>query len=243
MTPPPRVIHLDPAGPDGAGLEPLDLDPADFQSSLPVQNYHLYFEDEALGLSVGIWDTTTMQEAFGPYPTDEFILVIEGSFAMTGGNGGAVTAGAGDSVCFRKGIPTSWKQEGYLRKIYLTLADPKAEMPVIDSADGGVIVLDRSPMAHGTEVFRNDTGCMQVCHVAPGAFRQPMARAKAHDLVQVLAGSVEVSEPSGAVQMFHPGQVFFIPQGAAHGMAASDGFAAYRVTVRPSVPGAAFQLA
>ncbi len=239
MTPPPCVIHLDPAGPGGAGLEPLELDVADFQSPLPVQNYHLYFEDAALGLSVGIWDTTTMQEAFGPYPTDEFILVIEGSFAMAGGKGSVVTATAGDSVCFRQGIPTSWKQDGYLRKIYLTLSDPEAEMPVIDSAEGGVIVLDRSPAADGTEVFRNDTGNMQVCHIAPGAFRQPMAKATAHELFQVLAGSVEVAEPSGAVQMFHPGQVFFIPHGTAHGMAASDGFAAYRVTVHLPVPGAA----
>ena len=239
MTPRPRVIYLDPAGPSGAGLEPLDLDPADFQSPLPVQHHHLYYADAALGLSVGIWDTTTMHEAFGPYPADEFILVIEGAFAMVHGKGGTVTAGAGESVCFRQGIPTSWKQDGYLRKIYLTLADPKVKMPVIDSADGGVIVLDRSPAADGTEVFRNDTGCMQVYHVAPGAFHQPMAKATAHDLVQVLAGSVEVGEPSGAVQMFHPGQVFFIPHGTDYCMTASDGFAAYRVTVRPFVPGAA----
>jgi uncharacterized cupin superfamily protein len=237
MTPPPRVIHLDPKGPDGAGLQPLDLDPADFQSPLPVQNYHLYFEDEALGLSVGIWDTTTMQEAFGPYPTDEFILVIEGAFAMLDGKGGAVTAKAGDSVCFRQGIPTSWKQVGYLRKIYLTLSDPEAEMPVIDSAEGGVIVLD-GHLASGDEtvVFRNDCGNMQVCHVATGAFRQPMSEAGAHELVQVLTGSVEVSEPSGAVQMFRSGQVFFIPHGTAHEMAASDGFSAYRVSIHPPLP-------
>jgi uncharacterized cupin superfamily protein len=231
MTQPAQVIHLDPAGPEGAGLEPLELDAADFQSPLPVQNHYLYFEDAALGLSVGIWDTTTMQEAFGPYPTDEFILVTEGSFAMVDGKGGAVTARAGDSACFRQGIPTSWKQEGYLRKIYLTLSDPEAEMPAMDGAEEGVIVLDRPPIDDGTEVFRNNAGTMQVRYVAPGAFGQPMAKAGAHELVQVLTGSVEVGEPSGAVQSFCPGQVFFIPRGTAHAMAASDGFSAYRVSV------------
>jgi uncharacterized cupin superfamily protein len=232
MTPPARVIHLDPAGPDGAGLQPLDLDPRGFQSPLPLQNYHLYFEDEALGLSVGIWDTTTMQEAFGPYPTDEFILVIEGSFAMMHGNGATVTAMAGNAVCFRQGIPTSWKQDGYLRKIYLTLADPEAEMPKIDSAEGGVVVLDQPPAGDGTVVFRNDAGTMEVRHIAPVALRRPMAMARTHDLLQVLSGSVEVSEASGAVQVFHPGQVFFIPQGTAHALAGSEGFSAYRVTIQ-----------
>lgn len=231
MTHPPRVIHLDPAGPDGMGLQPLELDPADFQSTLPVQNYHLYFEDPALGLSVGIWDTTTMQEAFGPYPTDEFILVIEGAFAMIDGKGGAVTAKAGDSVCFRQGIPTSWKQEGYLRKIYLTLADPKAEMPVKDSAEGGVIVLDPPSSGGGQVMFRNDSGTMQVRHIAQGAFHQPIAAAVAHELFQVLTGLVEVSEPIDAVQVFHAGQAFFIPQGSAHALTTSEDFSAYRVKV------------
>jgi uncharacterized cupin superfamily protein len=216
----------------GAGLQPLELDPRDFQSLLPSQNYHLYFEDEDLGLSVGIWDTTTMQEAFGPYPTDEFILVIEGSFAMMHGNGDMVTAKAGNSVCFRQGIPTSWKQDGYLRKIYLTLADPEAEMPEIDSAEGGVVVLDRPPEGDGTVIFRNDAGTMEVRHSAPGALRQSLATADAHELVQVLTGSVEVGDASGAHQVFHPGQVFFVPRGTALALTGSEGFSAYRVTVR-----------
>jgi uncharacterized cupin superfamily protein len=233
MTPPARVIHLDPAGPDGAGLQPLPLDPADFQSPVPVQNYHLYFEDEALGLSVGIWDTTTMQENFGPYPTDEFILVIEGSFAMVDGKGGAVTAKAGDSVCFRQGIPTSWKQDGYLRKIYLTLSDPGVEIPVIVSAEGGIVVLDRPPEGNGALIFRNDTGNMEVSHIAAGVFRKSDAATEAHELVQVLSGKVEIAEASGPIQTFGPGQVFFIPQGTRCARTASDDFSAYRVSLRP----------
>jgi hypothetical protein len=231
MTHSPRVIRLDPAGPNGAGLQPLQLDPADFQSPLPRQNYHVYFEDEALGLSVGIWDTTTMQEAFGPYPTDEFILVIEGSFAMVDGKGGAVRAKAGDSVCFHQGIPTSWKQEGYLRKVYLTWRDPGAEMPVIDSAEGGVIVLSPLQTREETVVFRNATGNMQVHHLAPGAQAQPVAASDAHELVQVLTGTVTISEASGATQVFRPGQVFFIPGGTACSRDSSDGLSAYRVTL------------
>jgi hypothetical protein len=239
MSQPARVIRLDPAGPEGLGLTPLALDPAMFQSPLPVQNHHLYFEDEAMGLSVGIWDTTTMQEAFGPYPTDEFILVIEGAFAMVDGQGGVVTARAGDSVCFRQGTPTSWKQEGYLRKIYLTLADPGAEMPVRDSAEGGVIVLDRAQATDEAQVFRNESGTMVVHHLAPGAFRAGLAAAPAHELVQVLTGTVEVTEASGAMQRFGPGQVSLVPQGTPCAQNGSDGFSAYRVRVNARPPSAA----
>jgi uncharacterized cupin superfamily protein len=225
----PRVIYLDPAGPDGVGLQPLELEPVMFQSPVPVQNYHLYFEDEDLGLSVGIWDTTTMQEAFGPYPTDEFILVTEGAFVMVDGSGGAVVAKAGDSVCFHQGIPTSWKQDGYLRKIYLTLAAPQSAMPLKDSAEGGV--MREPPEGDRTVIYRNDPGTMEVRHVALGAFASPLASAGAHMLVQVLSGEVEVSEPGDVVQVFHAGQVFFIPQGTVHAMKAENGFRAYRVSV------------
>ncbi|MGL4321309.1 MAG: cupin domain-containing protein [Paracoccaceae bacterium] len=209
----------------------MELAAADFQSPLPVQNYHVYFEDEALGLSVGIWDTTTMQEAFGPYPTDEFILVIQGAFAMIDGKGGAVAAQAGDSVCFHQGVPTSWKQDGYLRKIYLTLADPKADMPIKGSADGGVVVLRQPALGERDTLFCNESGTMQVHYIAPGGFRQPNGRAQGHELVQVLTGHIEVIEPSGEIQLFRPGQVFFIPRGTMHALAGSEDFAAYRVSV------------
>ncbi|MEY5011542.1 MAG: hypothetical protein RLZZ253_2681, partial [Verrucomicrobiota bacterium] len=122
------IFRIDP---DRLALVPLELDPMDFQSPLPVQNYYLIYEDPAIGLAVGIWDTTTMQEAFGPYPGDEFITVLEGSFAILDGMGGAVTGSPGQSATFRNGIPVSWKQEGYLRKIYLTLIPPDLDPPQI----------------------------------------------------------------------------------------------------------------
>jgi len=77
-----RVIRLQADGPEGVGLEKMELDPADFQSELPEQHIHVYYEDADLGLSVGVWTTTTMQEAFGPYPGDEFMWVLEGQVSM-----------------------------------------------------------------------------------------------------------------------------------------------------------------
>ena len=228
----PRVIRLEPNGSDGAGPTPLELDPADFQSPLPEQNYHLYFSDPAIGLNVGIWDTTTMQEAFGPYPGDEFILVLTGAFAMLDAKEKGVPAKAGDLVAFRNGAPMSWKQDGYLKKFYLTLRDPGAETPVIETAEGGVVVIDPATEltddniladSEGTgsgaverEVifFTNDAGTMTVglwdCQAFDGVEMTPFP---CHEFVVMAAGEVTIREPGGIAQTFGPGDAFFVPQG------------------------------
>ena len=82
------ILRIDPE----SQLEALVLDPDAFQSPLPVQHYALIFEDEDIGLAVGIWDTTTMQEAFGPYPGDEYITVLDGGFAMVDAAGQELAA-------------------------------------------------------------------------------------------------------------------------------------------------------
>jgi hypothetical protein len=232
MTTTPRVIRLDPNGPAGLGLQPLDLDPADFQSPLPQQHHHPYFSDPAIGLNVGVWDTTTMQETFGPYPGDEFILVLEGAFAMLDARGRAVAGRAGQMVAFRNAAPMSWKQEGYLRKLYLTLRPPGQPTPRIETAEGAVIVIDPetrltdsdSPPAdagtgHGTAarkrvIFRNDAGTMTVGLRDWGACDAvaftPFPR---HEFVVMAAGEVTLREPGGVAQTFVPGDAFFVPQG------------------------------
>ncbi len=122
-----KVIRFEPLGPAGTGMPALNLDPADFQSELPEQHLHVYFSDENLGLEAGVWTTTDMQEAFGPYPGDEFMWVIEGQVDMLDGDGAATHVNQGETFCIRNGIPVSWKQTGFLRKFYMTYADPAAK--------------------------------------------------------------------------------------------------------------------
>lgn len=228
----PRVIRLEPNGPQGAGLTPLALDLADFQSPLPEQNFHLYFTDPAIGLNVGIWDTTTMQEAFGPYPGDEFILVLTGAFSMLDARNKGVPAKAGDLVAFRNGAPMSWKQDGYLKKFYLTLRQPEAESTSIKSAEGGVVVIDPATELTDDNIlelsestgsgaverevifFRNETGTMTVglwdCQAFDGA---EMTLFPCHEFVVMAAGEVTIREPGGVAQTFGPGDAFFVPKG------------------------------
>ncbi len=229
---------------DQLRLDPLDLDPADFQSPLPVQNYFLCFSDETLGMAVGVWDTTTMQEAFGPYPGDEFITVLDGSFAIIDADNAKVTGQKGQSACFRNGIPVSWKQQGYLRKIYLTLLDPRADQPKIDSAAGGVVVLDpfiapaslgRAAPLHGSLsreiVFQNDTGNMLVTQCSWAASQTALVVANAHELVQVLQGSIAVIDAGGAAQHFAAGSAFFVPMGTRCIWQVADHATAWHVAI------------
>lgn len=228
----PRVIRLEPNGPQGVGLAPLELDPADFQSPLPEQNVHVYFADPAIGLTVGIWDTTTMQEAFGPYPGDEFILVLTGAFSMRDALDKGVPAKAGDLVAFRNGAPMSWKQDGYLKKFHLTLRPPEAGPSVIETAEGGVVVIDPATELNDENIladsegtgsgavererifFTNDAGTMTVglwdCQAFDGAGMTPFP---CHEFVVMAAGEVTIREPGGVAQTFGPGDAFFVPKG------------------------------
>jgi uncharacterized cupin superfamily protein len=229
---------------DQLRLDPLDLDPADFQSPLPAQNYRLFFSDEALGMAVGVWDTTTMQEAFGPYPGDEFIMVLDGSFAIVDADNAEVIGQKGQSACFRNGIPVSWKQQGYLRKIYLTLLDPQAEQPQVASASGGVVVLDPriAPASLGSAaplhgslsraiVFQNDTGNMLVTQCSWAASQTALAALDAHELVQVLQGSVTVIDEGGEEHHFAAGSAFFVPMGTPCIWQVTDQTTAWHVAI------------
>ena len=81
-----NIIRLEPFGPTETRMQQMQLEPEDFQSEMPVQHIHIYYEDESLGLSVGVWDTTSMEEVFGPYLGDEFMWVLEGQVSMIDGD-------------------------------------------------------------------------------------------------------------------------------------------------------------
>ena len=248
-----RVIRLLPDGPPGQGLEPIELDPADFESDLPEQRWYIAYSDPAIGLNVGVWETTDMQEAFGPYPGDEFILVIEGDFEMLDGDGNATPARQGQSAIFRNGAPMSWLQKGRLKKYFITLADPNAEAVSLPGAEGGFRVLgpDAAPGPGAAEtrsasgaiqrdetLWINDAGTMEIGIWETGAWTSEPFALDHHEFVQVLDGSVAITLPDGATDTFEAGDVFFMPGGTVATWHAPDGVRKYYAAVEAKGPSA-----
>jgi len=224
----PGVIRLERDGPAGRGLQRMALDPAGFQSALPEQHIHIYFEDPELGVAVGVWTTTDMQEAFGPYPDDEFMVVLEGRVAMTDGRGGETPIEQGQSFFVRKAVPVSWKQEGFMRKFFITHSAPGLPAPTIESADGGVIVFTSETMEAGlvtatatigggrqrdNPVLTNDTGNMTVGMWETTAFASAMQPFSVHELAHIVAGNVTIAEADGTEHRFVAGDTLFVPRG------------------------------
>jgi hypothetical protein len=175
-----------------------------------------------------------MQEAFGPYPGDEFMWLLEGQVSMVAGDGKETLVKQGDTFCIRNAIPISWKQVGFLRKFYMTYANSEAPIPDIVSADGGVKVLDpialaagltkmdttgplviegEAPLQHDNIVFTNDAQNMFVGMWDSTPFESEMRPFPWHELVQLLEGEVTITDADGQVQLFKAGDAFFVPMG------------------------------
>lgn len=231
MTQAARVIRLERNGPAETGMPEMECDPAGFSSPLPTQHLHVYYEDAEKGFSVGVWSTTSMQEAFGPYPGDEFIWVLDGEFKMLDGDGNAVHCPNDSCVSFRNAAPVSWLQEGDLKKFYITYLDPRAETPKIDTADGAIQVLDPdvalevmdntapfeiegdAPVQKNHTNFTNDAGTFFTGTWESGPMVSKMLPFPTHEFVRMLEGEVTITEQDGTAQTFVGGDCFFVPKG------------------------------
>lgn len=223
------IIRFAADGPDG--LKPMDLAPYEFAERPEQQLLQVYFEDEELGLGVGVWETTPMREPFGPYPGDEFIYVLKGNFTMLDNDATDLESGVackeGQSVIFRNGVPVSWKQHDTLRKFYMTYNDPRAEVPTGLSAEGGIQALDPDltltddDLLDATNVpqrervfFENDHGNFEVGLWDTQAFSDDEASPfPYHEFGQVLDGECTITEQDGSAHVFKAGDFFFIPAG------------------------------
>jgi uncharacterized cupin superfamily protein len=110
------IIRLS-TNPEGFGESPDELTPDMFASELPTQHSYEYYEDEELGLYIGVWDTDDMIEVAAPYACDEFMWLIEGECQIKNNRTGEIeTVEAGTAFVIPKGYDCQWQQTGYLKK-------------------------------------------------------------------------------------------------------------------------------
>jgi len=215
------VVRIEHSGPTEAGLVEWDaMDPETLVSEVPVQRGHLYDEDPAHGYLVGVWDCTPYVERFGPYPVDEFMVLLEGTVNMALADGSEIVVEAGQAFIIPKGLQCQWKMSGQVRKVFMILDGRESPMAVNPSLTR-ITVLSLDP-ADATDApgdtditvektcFLNADGRMRVSVSRYNHAVIPAVSAPAHRLVHVLDGKVSLGKDASA--QFASGDTFYVPR-------------------------------
>jgi uncharacterized cupin superfamily protein len=211
------VERIAPKGPPGVGLVEWEaLDPANLVSGEPVQHGHVYDEDAALGYSVGVWRCTPFDDAPGPYPVDEYMLLLDGEVVMATPDGAETTIGAGEAFVIPKGLTCQWRMPVAVRKVFMILDRP-------DRAEAANLSLGRIVKPPMIALGATGEGAVATTHVAfvnadgrmvveRSDFSQPIfgpSPSDAHRLTTVLSGEMEVDGV-----LFGPGETAYLRAGA-----------------------------
>jgi uncharacterized cupin superfamily protein len=223
------IIRLS-ADPEGFGEALDELEAEDFSSDVPVQHTHSVFENDDIGLYVGLWDTEAMVEAGGPYACDEFMWLIEGECQIKNNRTGEIEAvKAGTPFVIPKGYDCQWQQPGYLRKFYVISEHPEEEIPAAPAHEGIVIpkadavlsevaadepfVITSGARPKQNICYKDTTGKFFSGTWASEAFEAEQRPFPYNEFAYVQDGSITLTDAEGAAQVFNTGDAFFIPEG------------------------------
>ncbi len=118
-------IKLNAFGPGGAGLTRRPPYPREgLETEPPVHSSHLYVDDEEQGIKIGVWECTPHTSKMGPFPVNEFMIILEGSVTMLERDGETTTVQAGEAFVVPKGVVCQWKQSEPVRKYFAIQSDP-----------------------------------------------------------------------------------------------------------------------
>jgi len=225
-----KIIRLS-ANPKGFGQTPDELEPDMFVTEPNAQHTHSYYEDEALGLYVGVWDTTDMIESSGPYACDEFMFLLEGDASIKNSKSGEMErVTAGQPFLIPRGYDCQWHQKGYLRKFYLISENPNEPVPANPVFEGIIVPGIDDPMEPLDEAssflfsgngaqqrqhvnYQDRTGKFSVGTWESGPFQSELRPFQNHYFAYVQAGSLTLTDESGQQDCFNAGETFFVPQG------------------------------
>ncbi len=236
-----KVIRLGP-NPQNFGQVHDELDPQLFASELPVQHTHVYYEDDKLGLYIGVWDTSTMVEAAGPYPCDEFMYLLEGEVEIKNSKTGTMEkVQAGEAFVIPKGYDCQWHQTGYLRKFFVISEHPEEDIPKTPVVEGIIkpqvssstqtiiqnsvgieveeteipfVIKGKEPVQKYLPYYKDHTGNFMAGSWQSEAFETEMQPFPRNEFVYLQSGSIVITEQEGDEQEFKAGDAFFVPQGA-----------------------------
>ncbi len=224
------IIRLNTA-PQGFGDTPDELEADMFVQGEPVQHSHSDYEDDDLGLYVGVWDTNDMHEAPGPYAMDEFMWLIEGEANIKNlATGELENVKAGEAFVIPKGYECQWQQTGYLRKFYVISEHPEEGIPSKPTVEGIVkphanaptTAFDGSalfafsknvPQQHNDVSYQNGNGAFTAGTFDSQAFKSEQQAFSKNMFAYLLQGSLTLTDDQAVAHTFNAGDAFFIPKG------------------------------
>lgn len=116
-----KPVRFSPTGPEGwLGLPDLALEYAELLSGKPLGLDHAYFLRPEKGIRAGIWRSTAYTECYEDYPTDEFMIVLEGEVTLEGDDF-RETYRKGDCFLVPKGFKGVWRQPVDMLKFYVII--------------------------------------------------------------------------------------------------------------------------
>lgn len=226
-----KIISLS-ANPAGFGQEPDPLEPQMFASDLPVQHTHSYYENDALGLYVGVWDTTGMMETPGPYACDEFMWLLEGEVAIKNSKNGTLEkVQAGEAFVIPRGYDCQWQQPGYLRKFFVISEHPEESVPITPVVDG-IVKLADSPGQEKTVCYEDSRGRFTVGYWQKNACESGATDMLYNHFVYIREGSLSLEDEDGGLHNFDTDDAFFVPEGVFCKWQCTKDLHAFYVTVK-----------
>ena len=224
------IIRLNPE-PEGFGATPDELDAAEFVSDVPLQHSHSDYEDDEIGLYVGVWDTESMIEAGGPYACDEFMWLIEGECQIKNNKTGEIeVVTAGTAFVIPKGYDCQWQQVGYLRKFYVISEHPGEAVPAAPAHEG-VVILNADPQQKVS--YTDATGRFFSGTWTSEAFESGQRAHPYNEFAYVQDGSIAITDVEGVVEVFNAGDAVFLPEGLVCSLAVANSVTLLIAVIKP----------
>lgn len=245
---PNSIIRLS-RNPEGFGATADKLEADDFSSDVPLQHTHSSYEDDEIGLYVGLWDTESMVETGGPYACDEFMWLIEGECQIKNNRTGEMASvSAGTPFVIPKGYDCQWHQTDYLRKFFVISEHPGEEIPAAPAHEGILIpkadalmteVAEDAPFAitsgaapQQNVCYEDKTGRFFAGTWAAQAFESGQRAFPYYEFAYVQDGSITLTDAEGSVHVFYAGDAFFIPKGVECSAAVANSVRLYTTVIK-----------
>jgi uncharacterized cupin superfamily protein len=214
------IIRFNPEGPPGQGLEPMvDITPDMVVEGSASELCHNYYTSPSGLLTAGVWKCTAHTLELGPYPVDEFMLVLDGSVNIVHADGHEEVFRAGDAFVIPKGLPCQWKQTESIHKVYVILDDPKTPIPDEPASNRAIRLSASEGLAElalpHPENFEGGTPTQEDCtafedttgHFFAGTWTCTPMRRKAQrfgriELMCLLEGGMTLTDDTGAEHSF-----------------------------------------